>query len=112
MPYRIYLVEDHPVMREAYAAVFDAAPGFELCGTAESAEELLGKLGELDCDLVVTDYRLPGMTGAEPSPARPAATAAVRATGLIGSRVRRSCGVCGTRGRPLRTSSSRSPMAA
>ena len=32
-------------------------------------------------------------------------------TGLIGSRVRRSRGVCGTSGRPARTSSSRSPIA-
>ena len=41
-----------------------------------------------------------------------AAVAAVRCTGLIGSSVRRSRGVCGTSGRPARTSSSRSPIAA
>jgi DNA-binding NarL/FixJ family response regulator len=63
--HKIYVVEDHPVMREAYAAVLGATPGFELCGTAETAEELLGKLADLDCDLMVTDFRLPGMSGAE-----------------------------------------------
>ncbi len=62
---KIYVVEDHPVMREAYAAVLQTTPGLELCGTAETAEELLEKLAELDCDLIVTDYRLPGMTGSE-----------------------------------------------
>lgn len=62
---KIYVVEDHPVMRDAYAAVLRTTPGLELCGTAESAEELLAELAELDCDLIVTDYRLPGMTGAE-----------------------------------------------
>ncbi len=52
-------------MREAYAAVLRTTPGLDLCGAAETAEELLGKLAKLDCDLLVTDYRLPGMTGAE-----------------------------------------------
>ena len=49
----------------------------------------------------------PGMAGASG-----ACIAAVRLTGLIGSSMRRSCGVCGTSGRPVSTSSSRSPMVA
>jgi two-component system invasion response regulator UvrY len=62
--YHIFLVEDHPVMREAYVSVLGAEPDLELCGVAESAEEALGALnGETACDLVVTDLRLPGMNG-------------------------------------------------
>jgi hypothetical protein len=48
----------------------------------------------------------PGIEGASA-----AVVAAVRWTGLIGRRVRRSRGVCGTSGRPAITSSSRSPIA-
>ena len=65
MPYRIYIVEDHPVMREAYASVLEVEPGLELCGSVASAEEMIGKLDDIDCDLVVTDLGLPGMSGVE-----------------------------------------------
>lgn len=65
MPYKIFVVEDHLIMREAYAAILRADPDLEWCGTAVSAEEALDRLGEIDCDLVVTDYRLPGLNGAE-----------------------------------------------
>lgn len=65
MPYTIFIVEDHPVMLEAYLAILASTPEFELGGTAASAEEALSTLGEVDCDLVVTDYRLPGLNGAD-----------------------------------------------
>ncbi|HEX8298427.1 MAG TPA: response regulator transcription factor [Rubricoccaceae bacterium] len=65
MSHKIYIIEDHPVMRDAYVSFLEAAPGLDLCGTAESAEEVLDQLAELDCDLVVTDYRLPGLNGAD-----------------------------------------------
>ena len=64
-PHRIFLVEDHPVMREAYATVLAAEPRLELCGSVESAEEALDALRETACDLVVTDLRLPGMSGVD-----------------------------------------------
>ena len=64
-PHRIFLVEDHPVMREAYVTVLAGEPRLELCGAAESAEEALDALRETSCDLVVTDLRLPGMSGVD-----------------------------------------------
>ena len=64
MPYQIFLVEDHPVMREAYASVIGAEPDFDLCGSVESAEEAIEALrDDGPCDLVVTDIRLPGLSG-------------------------------------------------
>ena len=63
MPIRIFLVEDHPVMREAYALVLERETDVEICGTAETAEECLAVLNEMPCDLVVTDLSLPGMDG-------------------------------------------------
>ncbi len=63
MSYHIFLVEDHPVMRDAYAMLLDLEPDLELTGVAESAEAFLEVLAETECDLVVTDLSLPGMDG-------------------------------------------------
>ncbi|HEX8298712.1 MAG TPA: response regulator transcription factor [Rubricoccaceae bacterium] len=63
MPHKIYLVEDHPVMRDAYARLLAREPDFEMCGVAESAEEALCAPTLPGCDLLVTDILLPGMDG-------------------------------------------------
>ena len=52
-------------MREAYAAVLEQEPRLRLCGSVESAEDALDALRETECDLVVTDLRLPGMSGVD-----------------------------------------------
>lgn len=62
-PSKIFLVEDHPLIRRAYTLILDREPDFELCGAAESAEEAFDMLDGLACDLVVTDFRLPGQSG-------------------------------------------------
>ena len=36
-PRRVFLVEDHPVMREGYAALFARSPGLSVCGEAADA---------------------------------------------------------------------------
>lgn len=68
MPFKIYVVEDHPVMREAYDAMLRAEPDLDPCGMAASAEEAMAALGGPDglaCDLVLTDLRLPGQSGTD-----------------------------------------------
>lgn len=63
MPYQIFLVEDHPVVREAYVTVLGGYDDFALCGQAETAETALDEINGATCDLVITDVRLPGMSG-------------------------------------------------
>lgn len=63
MPYRIYVVEDHPVMRRAYAQLLEGEEHLALCGAAETAEDAEAWLAEASCDVVVTDIALPGMDG-------------------------------------------------
>ena len=50
-------------MRGAYEALIARSPSLDLCGTAVTAEEALDQLGQLDCDVFVTDVTLPGMDG-------------------------------------------------
>ncbi len=63
MPYRVLVVEDHPVMREAYARLLDREADLEVMGMAESAEEAFALLDGRPCDLVIADVSLPGMDG-------------------------------------------------
>lgn len=65
MPHRIFLVEDHPVVRDAYVSVLTREPDLSVCGEASTAEEALDHIVDGACDLVVTDIRLPGMSGIE-----------------------------------------------
>ena len=63
MSHRIFLVEDHAVMRQAHADLLLHTPGLELCGEAASGEEALEKLAASAPDLVLVDIALPGMSG-------------------------------------------------
>mgnify|MGYP003146085834 CR=1 FL=1 len=65
MTYRICLVEDHPVVREAYTMVLADCGDFEVFVSVATAEEALVLLEGEVCHLVVTDIRLPGMSGIE-----------------------------------------------
>ena len=61
MPFAIFVVEDHPVMREVYADVIASEPDLVLHGAVTSVEEALDDLVATDaagCDLILTDYRL------------------------------------------------------
>ena len=60
---RLYIVEDHPVVREGYALLFRLAPDLDVAGMAVSAEEALASLPSPPPDLVIVDMALPGMSG-------------------------------------------------
>lgn len=50
-------------MRSSLAALLEKEPDFTICATAESAEEVLERLDELDADLLLVDISLPGESG-------------------------------------------------
>jgi DNA-binding NarL/FixJ family response regulator len=63
VPYRIFVVEDHPVMRDVYTRLLKREADMVLVGAAASAEEALAALDGTPCDLVIADVSLPGMDG-------------------------------------------------
>lgn len=65
VPVKLFIVEDHLVMREMLVAFLTNRSGYEVCGAAESAEEALGRLGELGYELALIDVSLPGISGIE-----------------------------------------------
>ena len=62
---RIFLVEDHPVMREGYASLIASEPDMEICGEASTAEEAFAVVPGLRPDVLVADLSLPGVNGIE-----------------------------------------------
>lgn len=62
---QIYIVDDHPLMRKGLAMTIDKEMGFEVCGQAESAEQALTDIIEMEPDVAVVDISLPGMNGIE-----------------------------------------------
>ena len=62
---RVYIVEDHPVMRETLQDYLSLAPDLEICGMAESAEAASEALDAAAPDVVVVDLSLPGRSGLE-----------------------------------------------
>jgi DNA-binding NarL/FixJ family response regulator len=62
---RIFIVEDHQMMREAYQLLFEMEPDLEVCGSAATGEEALLALQTTETDLVLVDVSLPGISGIE-----------------------------------------------
>jgi DNA-binding NarL/FixJ family response regulator len=64
-PIRVFLVEDHHVVRMGLQAILRGEPDMEVVGTASSAGEALRLLPDLEVDVLLTDLRMPDMTGIE-----------------------------------------------
>ena len=62
-PKRIFLVDDHPMMRDGMSRLIDSEPGLICCGGAKSAEEAINEIVRRQPDLVVTDITLPNRSG-------------------------------------------------
>ena len=63
---RALLVDDEPLSLEGLKLLIDwQAEGFEICCECASAREALAKLAHLKPDLIVTDIRMPGLSGLE-----------------------------------------------
>jgi len=64
-PITIIFVDDHPLIRKAWAFVLKHDPRFKLIATCESGEEAIEKCSELCPDVVIMDIRLKGISGIE-----------------------------------------------
>lgn len=65
MKSRIFILEDHPIMRRGYRTLINGEMDLEVCGEAETAAEALEKIPEARPDLVIADISLEGMNGVE-----------------------------------------------
>jgi two-component system invasion response regulator UvrY len=61
----VLIVDDQEPFRRAARVVLDRTEDFELVGEAESGEEALDMVGELNPRLVLMDMNMPGIDGIE-----------------------------------------------
>jgi DNA-binding NarL/FixJ family response regulator len=62
---RIFLVDDHPVLRQGMGRLIDDQPDMMMCGEAESPPEALRLLATAKADVVIVDLTLKGGDGLE-----------------------------------------------
>ncbi|MBX2997061.1 MAG: response regulator transcription factor [Caldilineaceae bacterium] len=58
--HRIFIVEDHLVMRQQYAAFLERENTLEICGEATNMKDALDKIPASNPDLVIVDISLDG----------------------------------------------------
>jgi DNA-binding NarL/FixJ family response regulator len=64
-PVRVVLVEDNDVFRETLELLFGMREEVEVVGSASSGDTAPELVRRVEPDVVLMDYRMPGMNGAE-----------------------------------------------
>jgi two-component system nitrate/nitrite response regulator NarL len=62
-PYRVVVVDDHPVYLDALSRALDASPDLSLAGTASDGTEAIALIERVRPDVAVLDVELPGRSG-------------------------------------------------
>jgi DNA-binding NarL/FixJ family response regulator len=62
---RIFLIDDHPVLRDGLRRLLEAESDMEICGEAENAKKALEKMEAASPELAIVDISLPGPSGIE-----------------------------------------------
>jgi DNA-binding NarL/FixJ family response regulator len=64
-PVRVFIVDDHALVREGTVQLLQHAPDLEVVGQAGSGEEAVSALETLRPDVALVDVNLPGISGLE-----------------------------------------------
>jgi two-component system, NarL family, response regulator len=64
-PIRLFIVDDHPVVRAGLSSMLCKQPGLRLVGAAAGGEEALAFLQRCPADVVLLDLRMPKIGGIE-----------------------------------------------
>ena len=63
MKIRVFVVEDHPLMRRSLVEAIERETDLVVCGQAEDAEEAFASVVALQPDIVLTDIQLKSSSG-------------------------------------------------
>ncbi|KLJ01624.1 response regulator [Luteimonas sp. FCS-9] len=65
MKIRVFMVDDHALVRTGMRMILDGQSDIEVIGEAESGEDALPQIRRLKPDIVLCDLHLPGVSGLE-----------------------------------------------
>jgi DNA-binding NarL/FixJ family response regulator len=65
LPIRVLIVEDNQTFRETLNLLFDLRPEIQVVASVATGDEAPAACQEYEPDVVLMDYRMPGMNGAE-----------------------------------------------
>jgi NarL family two-component system response regulator YdfI len=65
MKYKVFLVDDHFVVREGLKLILETSDNYEVIGEAEEGTTALNLIEELQPDVILMDLSMPKMTGLE-----------------------------------------------
>src|SRR6478752_8189802 len=63
--FRIFIADDHEVVRKGLCALLQAQPDWEICGEAGDGREAVDKAQQLKPDVVILDIGMPSLNGLE-----------------------------------------------
>jgi two-component system, NarL family, response regulator DevR len=64
-PIRVFLLDDHEIVRQGLRALLESQPGFEVVGEAATAAEAMARIPPIRPDVAVLDVRLPDGDGVQ-----------------------------------------------
>jgi DNA-binding NarL/FixJ family response regulator len=62
-PIQLLIIEDHPIVREGFVRLFEADPGFQVCGQAGDCRNGLQSIEQCRPDVILLDLFLGGSGG-------------------------------------------------
>src|SRR5258708_16878805 len=62
---QVFIVDDHPLLRESLATLFDRQPDLQVCGQANDSAAAYAEIQRLQPDIAIVDLSLPGESGLE-----------------------------------------------
>jgi DNA-binding NarL/FixJ family response regulator len=65
MKKNVFIVDDHPVVRQGLAAFINGEDDFTVCGDAEDADSAIRQINEQRPDIIIADLSLKGTSGIE-----------------------------------------------
>lgn len=64
-PTRVFIVDDHPLVRTGLKQLIGQEPALSICGEAETVEDAITKIEQQRPQVVLVDLALPGVNGME-----------------------------------------------